>query len=75
LMLTRASEVRTALAKAIDALTDRERMLVSLYYVDELTLKEIGEVMNLTESRISQIHSAVIMRLRKKLIKNGVLDN
>jgi len=75
LMLTRASEIRTALAKAIDELTDRERMVVSLYYVDELTLKEIGEVMNLTESRISQIHSAVIMRLRKKLIKNGVLDN
>jgi len=75
LMLTRASEIRTALAKAIDALTDRERMVVSLYYVDELTLKEIGQVMNLTESRISQIHSAVIMRLRKKLIKDGILDN
>lgn len=75
LMLTRASEIRTALAKAIDALTDRERKVVSLYYVDELTLKEIGEVMNLTESRISQIHSAVILRLRKKLVKEGVLDN
>jgi len=75
LMLTRASEIRAALAKAIDGLTDRERMVISLYYVDELTLKEIGEVMNLTESRISQIHSAVIMRLRKKLVKNGVLDN
>jgi RNA polymerase sigma factor FliA len=75
LMLTRISEIRTALAKAIDALSDRERMVISLYYVDELTLKEIGEVMNLTESRISQIHSAVIIRLRKKLIKNGVLDN
>jgi RNA polymerase sigma factor FliA len=75
LMLTRASEIRTALAKAIDALNERERTVISLYYVDELTLKEIGEVMNLTESRISQIHSAVIMRLRKKLIKDGVLDN
>jgi RNA polymerase sigma factor FliA len=74
LKLTRASEIRTALAKAIDALTDRERTVISLYYVDELTLKEIGEVMNLTESRISQIHSAVILRLRKKLIKDGVLD-
>jgi RNA polymerase sigma factor for flagellar operon FliA len=75
LMLTRASEIRTALSKAIDGLTDRERMVISLYYVDELTLKEIGEVMNLTESRISQIHSAVIMRLRKKLVKDGALDN
>jgi RNA polymerase sigma factor for flagellar operon FliA len=75
LMLTRASEVRKALAKAIDELSDRERTVVSLYYVDELTLKEIGQVMNLTESRISQIHSSVIMRLRKKLIKNGILEN
>ncbi len=75
LMLTRASEIRTALAKAIDALNEREKMVVSLYYVDELTLKEIGEVMNVTESRISQIHSAVIMRLRKRLIKDGILDN
>jgi len=75
LMLTRASEIRKALVKAIDELSDRERTLISLYYVDELTLKEIGQVMNLTESRISQIHSAVIMRLRRKLIKQGVLDN
>ena len=75
LMLTRASEIRAALAKAIDELTDREKMVISLYYVEELTLKEIGEVMNLTESRISQIHSAVIVRLRKKLIKKGILDN
>jgi len=73
LMLTRASEIRAALAKAIDTLSERERMVISLYYVDELTLKEIGEVMNLTESRISQIHSAVLMRLRKKLVKDGVL--
>ncbi len=75
LMLTRASEIRAALAKAIDTLSDRERTVISLYYVDELTLKEIGEVMNLTESRISQIHSAVLMRLRKKLVKDGVLGN
>jgi RNA polymerase sigma factor for flagellar operon FliA len=75
LMLTRASEIRAALAKAIDTLSDREKMVISLYYVDELTLKEIGQVMNLTESRISQIHSAVIMRLQKKLIQNGVMDN
>lgn len=74
LVLTRASEIRAVLAKAIDELPDREKKIISLYYVDELTLKEIGEVMDLTESRISQIHSAVIMRLKKKLIKNGVLD-
>lgn len=74
LMRTRASEIRSALAKSIDELKDREKMVISLYYVDELTLKEIGEIMNLTESRISQIHSSVIVRLRKKLIQKGILE-
>ncbi len=74
LMLTRASEIRAALSIAIDTLSEKEKMVISLYYVDELTLKEIGAVMNLTESRISQIHSAVLMRLRKKLVKEGVID-
>lgn len=74
LMLTRASEIRKALSKSIDTLSEKEKMVISLYYVDELTLKEIGAVMNLTESRISQIHSAVLMRLRKKLVKEGVID-
>jgi RNA polymerase sigma factor for flagellar operon FliA len=73
LILTRASEIRTALSKAIDTLSDKEKMVISLYYVEELTLKEIGQVMTLTESRISQIHSAVLMRLRKKLVKDGVI--
>jgi RNA polymerase sigma factor for flagellar operon FliA len=74
LKLTRASEIRAALSKSIDTLSEKEKMVISLYYVDELTLKEIGAVMNLTESRISQIHSAVLMRLRKKLVKEGVID-
>jgi len=75
LMMTRSKEIRTGLVAAIDGLPEKEKMVVSLYYVDELTLKEIGEVMNLTESRICQIHSGAIIRLRKNLIKNGILDN
>lgn len=74
LMLTRMSEIRKALSKSIDTLSEREKMVISLYYEDELTLKEIGAVMNLTESRISQIHSSVLMRLRKKLAKEDAID-
>ena len=75
LMSIRAQEIKAALAKAIDELSEKEKTVISLYYVDELTLKEVGEVMTLTESRISQIHSGAIIHLRKKLIRNGVLNN
>ncbi len=64
---TSTLENKTELIKAINSLSEKDRMVMSLYYVDELTLKEIGEVMNLTESRISQIHSKTLTNLRKKL--------
>ena len=48
-------------------LTEKEQMVVSLYYYDELTLKEIGEVLSLTESRICQIHSAVLLKMKARL--------
>ena len=75
LLSIRAQEIKAALAKAIDELSENEKTVISLYYVDELTMKEIGEVMDLTESRISQIHSGAIIHLRKKLIRNGVLND
>jgi RNA polymerase sigma factor for flagellar operon FliA len=56
-----------ALVQAIDTLPDRERLLMSLYYNDELNLKEIGEVLGVSESRVSQIHSQTVLRLRSKL--------
>lgn len=56
-----------ALAQAIDTLPERERLLMSLYYNDELNLKEIGEVLGVSESRVSQIHSQTVVRLRGKL--------
>lgn len=55
------------LAEAIDTLPEKERIVVTLYYYEELNLKEIGAVLSLTESRICQLHSQAIMRLRTKM--------
>ena len=55
------------LAEAIDSLPEKERIVVTLYYYEELNLKEIGAVLDLTESRISQLHSQAIVRLRGKM--------
>lgn len=60
-------ELKGALATAIEELPHKEKLVISLYYFEELTLKEIGEVLQLTESRICQIHTKVILRLRAKL--------
>lgn len=56
-----------ALAQAIAKLPERERLVVSLYFDDELNLREIGEVLNLTESRVSQICTQAVLRLRSRL--------
>ena len=57
----------TAAAGAIDELPERERLVLSLYYDDELNLKEIGEVLGVTESRVCQIHGQALARLRARL--------
>jgi RNA polymerase sigma factor FliA len=64
-------EMKRVLAEAIDNLPSNEKLVISLYYYDELTLKEIGEVLDLTESRICQIHTKAVLRLRAKL-KRGM---
>ncbi|MBN1240831.1 MAG: RNA polymerase sigma factor FliA [Gammaproteobacteria bacterium] len=56
-----------AAAEAIDDLPERERLVLSLYYDDELNLKEIGEVLGVTESRVCQIHGQALARLRARL--------
>ncbi|HEY8219435.1 MAG TPA: RNA polymerase sigma factor FliA [Methylobacter sp.] len=56
-----------ALAKAIMALPERERLVISLYYDEELNLREIGEVLNVSESRVSQICTQAVLRLRSRL--------
>jgi len=60
-------EVKKIISKALVSLSKKEQLVISLYYYDELTLKEIAKVLDLTESRISQIHSKAILSLRAKL--------
>ncbi|HUT25500.1 MAG TPA: FliA/WhiG family RNA polymerase sigma factor [Sumerlaeia bacterium] len=62
-------QVYQIVAEAIDQLPEKERLVISLYYYDELTMKEIGEVLEITESRVSQIHTKAILRLRGRLIR------
>lgn len=65
------SENRSLLAKAIENLPKKERLVISLYYYEELTLKEVGKVLGVSESRVSQIHASAILHLRAKLHKTG----
>ena len=61
------TETREALADAISRLPEREKLVVTLYYYEELTLREIGEVLGVTESRVSQLHTKAILRLKARL--------
>jgi RNA polymerase sigma factor FliA len=61
------TEMREALADAIARLPEREKLVVTLYYYEELTLREIGEVLGVTESRVSQLHTKAILRLKSRL--------
>jgi len=63
----RLKEIKDIVAEAIDELPEKERLVVTLYYYEELNMKEIAEVLGLTESRISQLHTKAVIRLRKKL--------
>jgi len=60
-------ELRQAIAEAISSLPEREKIVVTLYYYEELTLREIGDVLGVTESRASQLHTKAILRLRGHL--------
>jgi RNA polymerase sigma factor FliA len=61
-----ASEVKDRLADAIESLPERERLVVALYYYENLTLREIGEVLGVTESRVSQLHTKAVLGLRSR---------
>ncbi|MDX6646740.1 MAG: polymerase sigma factor FliA [Miltoncostaeaceae bacterium] len=61
------TELRATLADAIARLPEREKIVVALYYYDGLTLREIGEVLGVTESRVSQLHTKAILRLKGRL--------
>ncbi|MEM5948641.1 RNA polymerase sigma factor WhiG [Spirochaetia bacterium 38H-sp] len=68
------TEIKRVVAEAIKELPDKEKKVLVLYYYEDLTLKEIGAILNVTESRVSQLHTKAITRLRVKLrnIKKGI---
>lgn len=63
--------LRRRLVQAIELLPERERLMMALYYEQDLNLREIGEVMGVTESRVCQLHSQAVMRLRARLFDGG----
>ena len=65
--LLHASEVKDRLSDAIAALPEREKLVIALYYYENLTLREIGEVLGVTESRVSQLHTKAVLRLKSRL--------
>jgi RNA polymerase sigma factor for flagellar operon FliA len=68
------SEVKDRLADAIAALPEREKLVIALYYYENLTLREIGEVLGVTESRISQLHTKAVLRLKSRLQSDNLRD-
>jgi RNA polymerase sigma factor FliA len=62
-----AVELKDRLADSIESLPDRERLVIALYYYENLTLREIGEVLGVTESRVSQLHTKAVLGLRSHL--------
>jgi RNA polymerase sigma factor for flagellar operon FliA len=66
-MAVHFAQLQEIMVRGIEALPDKEKLLISLYYYEELTMKEIGQIMGYTESRISQLHTQAMMRLRARL--------
>src|SRR5271168_102126 len=65
--VTLRAELRACLASAIEELDEKERQVLALYYLEELTMKEVGVILEIGESRVSQIHTAALIRLRSRL--------
>ncbi len=70
-----SSEMVRILGGFIDGLPEREKLVITLYYYEEMTLKEIASVLDVSESRVSQIHSKAVMRLRSKLKFVGIYES
>ena len=66
-VIVQERRMRDLLATAIETLSHQEKVVISLYYHEELTMKEIGKVLDITESRVSQIHTKLMLRLRAKI--------
>ena len=61
------SELKSFLAEAMKSLEEKERQVMALYYLEELTMKEVGSVLGIGESRVSQLHSLALVRMRARL--------
>lgn len=74
-VIVEKEEVKRVIVQAIEELPEKEKMVLVLYYYEDLTLKEIGQVLNVTESRVSQLHTKANLRLRAKLtnIRKGII--
>jgi RNA polymerase sigma factor for flagellar operon FliA len=68
-------EIKEILRRAIEQLPDKEKMVISLYYYDNLTYKEIGKILGLSESRISQLHSKAVLKLKSNIRNIGVYES
>ncbi|WP_062460532.1 FliA/WhiG family RNA polymerase sigma factor [Demequina soli] len=69
-----ARETVTLLAAAVQGVRDREQEVLRLYYYENLTLAQIGQILGVTESRVSQIHSAAVKKLRESLVRSGAFS-
>lgn len=74
-VIVEKEEIKRVIVEQIDELPEKEKKILVLYYYEDLTLKEIGQVLDVTESRVSQLHTKAIMRLRSKLtnIRKGIM--
>ncbi|MDR2402474.1 MAG: RNA polymerase sigma factor WhiG [Spirochaetaceae bacterium] len=74
-VIVEKDEIRRVIVNAISELPEKEKKILVLYYYEDLTLKEIGQVLEVTESRVSQLHTKAILRLRAKLtnIRKGIV--
>ena len=66
--LTESAELRAQLVRTIESLPEKEKLVLSLYYEHELNFKEIGAVLGVSESRVSQLHTQAILRMRARLL-------
>jgi RNA polymerase sigma factor for flagellar operon FliA len=74
-VIVEKDEIKKVIVAAINDLPEKEKKVLVLYYYEDLTLKEIGEVLSVTESRVSQLHTKAVMRLRARLmnLKKGIM--
>jgi len=72
--LIESQEMTALMADVLEELSKKEKLVIALYYYEELTQKEIAEVIGVTEGRVSQLHSQALIKLRVKLINNELYD-